>query len=325
MSFFEQIGRKITDAGQEVANQTRSLAETTKLNSGISETEKKLNAIYQEIGRRYCQVYSHDIAPEFSGLVHQVDELQGNIVQMRERVKYLKGVEKCSQCGADVPASAQFCNNCGNRMVRKTAGRVCHVCGNALSSGAMFCETCGTKCEEKGREIPFPGTAKKSERRCRTCGAEIGAGMLFCVECGTRYEEKGGYDSVREEKFAVTSKEAAAAEEYAIAEPQIAEAGETAHGRNCRKCGAELADGMSFCVQCGTKYEEDPSDAVVEAISAVVSEKATVEEYAIAEPQTAEVGGTAHGRNCRKCGAKLADGMRFCTVCGTRAQETMES
>lgn len=51
----------------------------------------------------------------------------------------------------------------------------------------------------------------------------------------------------------------------------------------CRKCGAELADGVSFCRECGTKVEP-------------------IKKY------------------CRECGAVLGEEMKFCPNCGAKIE-----
>ena len=49
----------------------------------------------------------------------------------------------------------------------------------------------------------------------------------------------------------------------------------------CKKCGAELANGVLFCRECGTKVE---------------SEK----------------------KFCHECGTELTDGVKFCPNCGAK-------
>lgn len=43
MAFFENIGKKITDAGQGVALQTKKLTDTTRLNAKIAENKEKMS------------------------------------------------------------------------------------------------------------------------------------------------------------------------------------------------------------------------------------------------------------------------------------------
>ena len=47
----------------------------------------------------------------------------------------------CSECGAEVPAGAKFCPNCGHA---RTGGG-CSGCGKPVPEGSKFCPHCGTK------------------------------------------------------------------------------------------------------------------------------------------------------------------------------------
>ena len=49
---------------------------------------------------------------------------------------------KCSACSAELPDTAKFCPECGEKIVRKT---VCPVCGTEAAPGAKFCVECGHK------------------------------------------------------------------------------------------------------------------------------------------------------------------------------------
>ncbi len=48
----------------------------------------------------------------------------------------------CAECGAQLPAGAKFCSNCG---AKQNAANTCPACGNAVSAGAKFCANCGQK------------------------------------------------------------------------------------------------------------------------------------------------------------------------------------
>lgn len=53
----------------------------------------------------------------------------------------------CVKCGTPLPQNAKFCLNCGEKVVRQTAGQlsVCPNCGKELPSEAKYCLECGTK------------------------------------------------------------------------------------------------------------------------------------------------------------------------------------
>lgn len=110
MAFFEQIGKRLTDVGQNVAQQTKDLADITKLNSEISNKEKKVSQLFLLIGQSYYERHkSDDTAEEFEKIA-EINALYVEILANREKVKQIKGVVKCENCGADVPLNAAFCN-----------------------------------------------------------------------------------------------------------------------------------------------------------------------------------------------------------------------
>ena len=75
---------------------------------------------------------------------------------------------KCAKCGADLPANAKFCLECGERVV--AAGSiVCPECGNTVAKG-KFCPECG----------------HKFVSACAKCGSELTPGAKFCPECGEK-------------------------------------------------------------------------------------------------------------------------------------------
>ena len=102
--------------GQGVAQQTKNFADVTRLNSEISDKEKKINQLYQAIGRTYYEQHSDAPAPEHEKEVHEISTLFAEIAQNREEIKQIKGIVKCPSCGADVPLQAAFCSACGAKM-----------------------------------------------------------------------------------------------------------------------------------------------------------------------------------------------------------------
>ncbi len=155
MAFFEQIGKKLTDAGQNVAQQTKNLADITQLNSAISEKERNIAQLLSELGREYYEAHKADEGCEFSEKLTQINALYAQICENREKIAQIKGIVKCEGCGADVPANASFCNACGAKVVRPEppaapaapAGRVCPTCGGTVGAENAFCNHCGAKLE----------------------------------------------------------------------------------------------------------------------------------------------------------------------------------
>ena len=49
MSFIEKLGKKLTDAGQGISQQTRNLADTARLNASINDRKKQVSAGYASL------------------------------------------------------------------------------------------------------------------------------------------------------------------------------------------------------------------------------------------------------------------------------------
>lgn len=154
MSFFDDLGKTLTDKSQEVAKKAKDVTEVTRLNSQISSEQKKIESCYTEIGRIYYQKMSANPEPEYAELAGQISQSMANIEACRNEITKIRRIKKCVNCGAEISADAMFCNMCGakNEVVQETdapagaAGTIfCKGCGEQLPGDAMFCPNCGTK------------------------------------------------------------------------------------------------------------------------------------------------------------------------------------
>lgn len=155
MDFFEQLGKRLTDAGQDVAQQTKNLADVTQLNSAISDKEKRISQLYLNIGQLYYEEHKDDSTAEHQETIGEINALYAEIAQNREKIKQIKGVAKCPRCGTDVPLNAAFCNACGTKMERtggtsetNGAQRHCPVCHAVVGAEDAFCNNCGAKVDQ---------------------------------------------------------------------------------------------------------------------------------------------------------------------------------
>ena len=60
MTFFDEIGKKITDGGQKAAEQARIFAEVNRLNGQVSEQERLIAQLYTQIGKDYYEAHKED-------------------------------------------------------------------------------------------------------------------------------------------------------------------------------------------------------------------------------------------------------------------------
>ncbi len=155
MAFFEELGKRITDAGQGVAQQTKNLADVTRLNGAISEKEKQISQLIFSIGQDYYMRHKEDSDSEEQQFIEQINALYAEIAKHQEEILLVKGFVKCPSCGADVSVQASFCNSCGTKVERmeivEAAGaetKTCPSCGATVGAENNFCNQCGAKLSE---------------------------------------------------------------------------------------------------------------------------------------------------------------------------------
>ena len=151
MSFFEGIGKKLAQSGQEAAQKAKNTAEVIKLNSMISDEEKRINNLYIQIGKLYYEVYGENPEEQFAQFITDINDCKAKILVHAEQIRIVKGIAECTECGGQVPLGAPFCSSCGSPM--KTAAtdtdneNSCSNCGASLEPDIAFCTQCGSKVE----------------------------------------------------------------------------------------------------------------------------------------------------------------------------------
>ena len=153
MAFLDDLSKKITQAGQSAVQKTKDMSDIAKINTAISEEERKINNAYFQIGKMYVSLHGANPEPSFAGLITAVKEAEQKIVAYRSQIQNIKGIARCSQCGAEVSNSVAFCSACGASMYVKEDNpsqpsvAYCTNCGAGLAEGVTFCTACGTKVE----------------------------------------------------------------------------------------------------------------------------------------------------------------------------------
>ena len=151
MGFLDNMTKTISDAGQGALKKGKEMADVAKYNSMISDEEKKVTGIYEQIGRRYVETCGDAPVEAVSALLDELKACNAKIEEYRNTLKELKGVSNCPKCGAEVPNNSQFCAACGNKMAeqvveeKEAAADVLHCteCGAVIAQGSRFCTTCG--------------------------------------------------------------------------------------------------------------------------------------------------------------------------------------
>lgn len=193
MAFFDKLSKTVTEASQKTIAKTKELADTSRLNSMISDAEKIITNQYFQIGRLYVSLHNEDYEEDFAGMIGTIAESEAKIRDYKKQIQDIKGVQRCEKCGTEVANGAAFCSSCGATMPKiqvtvATDVVKCENCGTEVKKGMRFCISCGKPMETIS---VAPGVKEEAveitqEKVCSNCGAKVEDGVAFCTECGTK-------------------------------------------------------------------------------------------------------------------------------------------
>lgn len=149
MAVFENLSKKVTQMSQGALKKTQQLADVSTLKAKIDEEKKSIASFYTQIGMHYYKTYElvpHD--EELEKLCRALTEANERIAQYTQQISDIRGVRRCSNCGAELPRSATFCSSCGTKAEPlDSTAKFCEFCGAELEPDAKFCPGCGAKVE----------------------------------------------------------------------------------------------------------------------------------------------------------------------------------
>lgn len=172
MALFDDLSKKLKEAGQTAAKKTRDLTDITRYNASIGDEERVIRELHGKIGQLYCELHKKDHEEAFSDLIVQVKVAEERIAGYREKIEQLKGMGRCPACGASVPANAAFCPACGTAVPKQEQ----------------------VETSEPAEEIEQPAAEDQKEdempavKVCVSCGAVMDNELRFCTECGMKLD-----------------------------------------------------------------------------------------------------------------------------------------
>ena len=116
MGLLNSISKTASNIGQK----GKDVANTAKLNHQISEEEKRIEKLYEEIGKQYCQLHGEDYEDAFTEFMLAMHESEEKINSLKAEVHALQGLVKCPHCGEDIPLGTAFCPKCGGKIEETT-------------------------------------------------------------------------------------------------------------------------------------------------------------------------------------------------------------
>lgn len=201
MGLFDDFGKRVKDAGQKSVQKTRELSEISHINTLISQAESNINRTYYEIGKAYVNLHRDDSEESLASMVSSITNLEAEIEQYKKQIQQIRGVQVCSQCGAEISRGSAYCSSCGAQAPKMEKPRSnedlveCSSCGAMVKKGMRFCTSCGSPMTvpdtiPSSSEATSPITDQESNPGetafsiCPKCGNQLTPDSIFCPECG---------------------------------------------------------------------------------------------------------------------------------------------
>ncbi len=284
--FYNNAGKTGGMETQERKNEktAASEAEAEQLTAEIEQRESALSAIYARIGQKHYEECDMDAqSEEMQDLFREVEGQKTQIQELHDRVRALRGIRTCKQCGADVLVGDTFCSSCGARIITEitvsSAGGICSCCGHRVEPGQLFCSTCGAKVQV------------------------VDDSAVDSLDQDDPVENNFGQDDPVKDNFVKGDPDEEATLIYnPLNAAKKQEQQETTAPENvrrvCPSCGKEVQEGQLYCMFCGAKIEG--AGAAKTAPNATEPEPKTVQKI------------------CPHCGAVLEPDDVYCTGCGQK-------
>lgn len=169
MAFYDNIDGKISKIKNDALQKTKDVSETVRISSALKAEEEKRERLYREIGQ--ASVENRDLADDgkMQKLRDELSECQDKIKDFNEKLKVLKGMIKCPECGKSVSSNQSFCSNCGTKLIR----------------------------EQYEQKSSSAATSMQPARFCPSCGKENVKNVKYCTQCGFNLIQENKTTAVR--------------------------------------------------------------------------------------------------------------------------------
>lgn len=201
MALFEDLGRKLSMAGQSAMEKTKQMTEIAKIHAKLEEQKKERDKVFKDIGELYSLKYKDSAPEEFKEMLAQIDTINEKIDEYNKDMDVVKGIKRCPHCNNAMEIKDAFCSNCGEPVpvpeeesfdVDETT---CPKCGNIVTEGAKFCPECGNELKQAKENFDETGNEQLIEMDiCPDCGATIKSDAQECPACGADMKNSANKD-----------------------------------------------------------------------------------------------------------------------------------
>ena len=141
MSFWEELGQRITQGSQGAIQKTKAIAGVMSMNADISDSKRKIRDLHEELGKILVEDTFADLtagriselleADDLDSLKREIDfkdwkEVLTKVMYIKseeeviaineEKIREYKEEDRCPACGRKVTKNMAFCPDCGAKI-----------------------------------------------------------------------------------------------------------------------------------------------------------------------------------------------------------------
>ena len=116
MDFITTVKEKAEVIAVSTVKASNAVVETVKSNFAIAEKEQAANKILKELGELMYDAYKNGEEPDAETVAEkcvQLDESYKIIEELKAKIREVKNIKICADCGRNIKADHKFCPNCG--------------------------------------------------------------------------------------------------------------------------------------------------------------------------------------------------------------------
>lgn len=118
MATWEDVVAYAKGAAQTVGKKTDEWVELGKMKLKLSELHRDIAEAHEGLGRLVydSRKSGESVDDMIEACVEHLDDLNSEVERLEEKMMFTKNVISCDKCGAANANTAQFCNQCGEKL-----------------------------------------------------------------------------------------------------------------------------------------------------------------------------------------------------------------
>ncbi len=161
MDFFDKLSDIITTTGRDVSNKAKGITEVVKLNSQITAEEAKRRETYTLLGKMYFDRIKDNPPEDFAEIVSMINATFEDEQALRNKLRVLKGMAKCTGCGKDIPIENAYCSFCGTKNEQPTdEAENIDCCDSCCQNKEAEEESCCGKTDEQNDNAEYASSCE---------------------------------------------------------------------------------------------------------------------------------------------------------------------